>query len=90
MRIGAYRPFGWYAAAVAQFEIAIASGWSVSATEEHQNIEVARDATIRTAIDRMLDAASGASSQVANCMIVGVDDDQERSFSITLSIIDYI
>lgn len=75
---------------MAQYEIAIIGKWSFGGTEEHSDIEVARDATIRTALDKMLEGRFGSNPQVAECGVIEVDSGEERTFTVSLSIVDLI
>lgn len=73
-----------------KYEISIKDVRSISLVEEHQNIGVARDATIRKALDRLLEAPSPKTPQTATCNVVEQGSLEERTFEIRLSIIDLI
>jgi len=79
-----------YSAAVPQYEIAISDGQSVSRSEEHPTIEIARDATIRAALEAMLETPFHRNPRTASCSVVEQDSLEERSFSVTLTITDMV
>ncbi|MFK3891177.1 hypothetical protein [Sphingomonas sp. NPDC079357] len=75
---------------MATFDIIIADAISLAYTEEYPSIEIARDATVRAAIKMMLESPSHKGGRIADCAVVDHDGSQERSFTVALSILDYV
>lgn len=72
------------------YQISIADVRSVTFCEQHANIEVARDATIQKALLRMLDEPAPKNPQTATCNVVEKETLEERSFKVSLSVVDLI